>query len=78
MLSVAALFYFQFTGKAGASERWQPPLWRRAVNLVGQGVLIVTFGALFAGAFNTSVTLLVERISYYFVELGNLVSGLFS
>jgi hypothetical protein len=78
LLTVAALFYFQFTGTTAVRERWQPPMWRRAINLLGQGVLMVTFGALFAGAFNTSITLLVERVSYYVVEFGELVSGLFS
>jgi hypothetical protein len=39
---------------------------------------MITFGALFAGAFNTSIALLVQRVSYYVAELGNLVSGLFS
>lgn len=65
LLTVCALLYFQFTGRATTEGDIVQPAWRRAVNGVGKAVLMVTFGALFAGAINTSLVLFVDRLVTY-------------
>lgn len=65
IFTVCALLYFQFTGPATTEGDLVQPGWRRAVNGVGQGVLMVTFGALFAGAINTSLILFIDRLATY-------------
>jgi hypothetical protein len=46
--------------------------WRRAISLIGRGVLALTFGALFAGLLSTSLAVLVERVDYYLSGLLSL------
>lgn len=65
IFTVCALLYFQFTGPATTEGDFVQPAWRRAVNGVGQAVLMVTFGALFAGALNTSLVLFIDRLVTY-------------
>ena len=63
ILTVATLLYFQFTGRADAGEDERSSVFRGVAGL-GRGLLMVTFGALFAGAFTTSLFLLTDRLSY--------------
>lgn len=78
LLTVCALLYFQFTGGVDREGTLQPSLWKRAVTNVGQAVLMVTFGALFAGALGTSLTILVERVGYFMTRLVNLLGPYWS
>lgn len=65
LFTVCALLYFQFTGPATTEGDLVQPGWRRMVNGVGQAVLMVTFGALFAGAINTGLILFIDRVVTY-------------
>jgi len=68
-LTVCTLLTFHFTGKRNEEGEWIRPFWQRGFVQVGQAVLMITFGALFAGVLSTSLVLLTERISYYFTQL---------
>ena len=68
VLTICTLLAFYFTGKKNAQGEWIRPLWTRGVAQVGQAVLMITFGALFAGILSTSLVLLTERISFYFTQ----------
>lgn len=76
LLTISVLLYFQFTGRADQDGEYSAPGWRRLIAGIGQATIMITFGALFAGAFSTSLALLVERISFYMTELAG-VMGLF-
>ncbi len=65
LMTICTLLYFQFTGPADAQGNVVMAPWRRAISLVGRGVLALTFGALFAGLLSTSLAVLVERVDYY-------------
>ncbi len=67
-LTVCTLLTFHFTGRRTENGAWQRPFWLQGVVQVGQAVLMVTFGALFAGILSTSLVLLTERIGYYFTQ----------
>jgi len=69
ILTVCTLLTFHFTGKRNEEGEWIRPFWQRGFVQVGQAVLMITFGALFAGILSTSLVLLTERISYYFTQL---------
>ena len=68
MLTVCTLLTFQFTGKKNELGEWVRPFWQRGFVQIGQAVLMITFGALFAGLLSTSLVLLTERIGYYFAQ----------
>lgn len=78
LLTACALLYFQFTGRADREGRFTRPLWQRLIAGMGQGVLMVTFGALFAGALSTSLLLLVERLSHFMTALANTLGTFLS
>lgn len=61
LLTICTLLYFQFTGRHPEN----PPLWQRGVRHVGQFVLTVTFGALFAGVLSTSLALLTYQLGQF-------------
>lgn len=66
LLTVTVLLSFQFTGRAEAKPGvWQRPGWLNRVAAVGQIVLMMTFGVLFANILNTSLVLFIERLSFY-------------
>ena len=69
LLSACALLYFQFTGKADQEGKPAHALWHRTVTGIGQAVLMIAFGAIFAGVFSTSLVLLIDRVSYFMSEL---------
>lgn len=73
ILSACALLYFQFTIGDGESQTITVAVWRRAVSLIGQFVILVALGAIFAGVFTTSLVLLVERISYFVNGIASLI-----
>lgn len=74
LLTACALIYFQFTGRpdpdaAGLGRN----AWHRPFAVVGQFVLMVAFGAIFAGVFTTSLVLLVERVDFFLTGLSSLL-----
>ncbi len=68
ILTIATLFTFQFTGRVKKGQ-WVQPLWQKGVAQVGQAVLAITFGVLFAALLNTSFILLTSRLSYFLNQL---------
>jgi hypothetical protein len=78
LLTICTLLYFQFTGPAGdEGERIMAP-WQRIVTGVGRTVLMITFGALFAGLLSTSLVLLTERLNFYLSAFLEAIGGLLS
>jgi hypothetical protein len=72
LMTICTLLYFQFTGPADEHGNVVMAPWRRAISLIGRGVLALTFGALFAGLLSTSLAVLVERVDYYLSGLLSL------
>lgn len=74
LLTACALLYFQFTSRSdGDEDEWQQNAWLRPPVTIGQIVLMVTFGAVFAGVFTTSLVLLVERVDFFLTGLSSLL-----
>ncbi len=61
LLTICTLLYFQFTGR----QVENPPMWQRGIRGVGQFVLTITFGALFAGVLSTSLALLTYQLGQF-------------
>ena len=74
VLTVCALFTFQFTGKLNEQGDWVRPVWQRSVVFVGRLVLTITFAVLFSTIFSTSLTLLADRIGYFVDQFAGLIS----
>ncbi|MFW5771715.1 MAG: hypothetical protein ACOCZH_00225 [Phototrophicaceae bacterium] len=59
-----SLIYFQYLARRtpqGVTRRFAPV---RALSFIGEGVLVVTFGALYAAAIITSLTIFSERLAF--------------
>lgn len=65
LLTVCTLLAFQFTSRNPDN----PPMWQKGIQQVGQFVLTVTFGALFAGVLSTSLALLTYQIGQFLTFL---------
>jgi hypothetical protein len=63
LLTISTLLYFQFT-RPDNEERSVNVLVQQTFGRLGHALLMITFGALFAGAFTTSLVLLTDRLSY--------------
>jgi hypothetical protein len=74
VLTVCTLFTFYFTGRKTEKGEWKRPLWLRGIVPIGQTVLMITFGFLFATIISTSLVLLTQRIDFYFTQLMQLLS----
>ncbi len=74
ILTGCTLLTFYFTGKKTESGEWKRPLWLRSITPIGQTVLMITFGFLFATIISTSLVLLTQRIDFYFTKLMQLLS----
>ncbi len=61
LLTICTLLAFQFTSRKPDN----PPVWQQGIRQVGQFVLTVTFGALFAGVLSTSLALLTYQIGQF-------------
>lgn len=61
LLTICTLLAFQFTSRKPDN----PPMWQQGIRQVGQFVLTVTFGALFAGVLSTSLALLTYQIGQF-------------
>lgn len=77
LLTACSLLYFQFTAKVdpeGVEEQaFRQRGWTALPAAIGQIVLMITFGAVFAGVFTTSLVLLIERIDYFMTGLTSLL-----
>lgn len=78
LLTICTLVAFQFTPilqrNAAAGGTWEKPRWQRLLTQVGQLVLTITFGALFATLLSTSLVLLADRINFYLTQFLQLLS----
>ena len=74
LLTVCTLFTFYFSGRKTDEGEWKRPLWLRGIVPIGQTVIMITFGFLFATIISTSLVLLTQRIDYYFTQLMQLLS----
>lgn len=74
LLTVCTLLTFYFTGRKTDDGKWKQPAWLRGFVPIGQTVLMITFGFLFATIISTSLVLLTQRIDYYVSQLMNLLS----
>ena len=61
---VCTLMYFQYVARRTADGRVQRRLHIRVLAFVGQGVIVITLGALYAAAILTSLTIFSERIGF--------------
>ncbi len=67
---ICTLVYFQYLGRRlpdGTVRRSVPV---QALSLVGQGVIVITLGALYAAAILTSLTVFSERVSFILARIG--------
>jgi hypothetical protein len=79
LLTIAALLYFQFTaGQVDVAGAAVIPGWQRAISGLGRAVLMISFGALFAGVLSTSLVLLSDRLAFYIAELAEVLSPFLS
>ncbi|MCA9939603.1 MAG: hypothetical protein KC418_13240 [Anaerolineales bacterium] len=80
ILTVFMLLYFRFTRPAQpAGDAWATlPRWQQVVNGIGQGVLMITLGAIFAGVLSTSLVLLTDRILTFINAISGTLSNLLS
>ena len=70
VLTVCTLLYFQFMVRPTVEDNPQPTFGQRMLGGgIGRAVLMLTFGALFATALTTSLTLLTAHISQYLALL---------
>lgn len=67
-LTVFTLLAFQFTRRQSSPTAGRVA-WREIPAQLGRGVLMITFGALFAALFSTSLILLSSRLSYYLDQI---------
>ncbi len=72
--TAVTLLSFQFIGRKNEEGEWSQPVWFKGLTHLGRGVLMITFGALFAGVLNTGIILLSERIAYFLNEFWQLLT----
>ncbi len=72
--TLATLAYFHFGIRRGDTEEQssQRPAWLESISSVGQFFIAVTFAALFTGVYLAAITALIERMSF----IWNLVKDL--
>ncbi len=70
LLTAVTLLSFTFRTKPHREGTWKRPWWQQ----IGQGILMITFGALFASVLNTSFILLIERITFFVDQVTQLLS----
>jgi hypothetical protein len=63
------LVYFRYLGRSRPDGRVQRDLLSRTLGSVGQIVVIITLGALYAGAILTSLTIFSERVSFILARI---------
>jgi len=69
LLTISTLMTFQFTRRINTQE----PRWQAIFSQIGRAVIMITFGALFAGALNTSLLLLADRLDYLIQIPGQVI-----
>ena len=64
--TLVTLAYFHFGTRQHPNQPSSRPKWLEWVGLVGQAVIAMTFGVLFAGVYSAALTALIERV--YFIR----------
>lgn len=67
---ICTLVYFQYLGRRRADGAPTRNLPVQALAVVGQGVIVVTLGALYAAAILTSLTIFSERVGFILAQIG--------
>ena len=67
---ICTLVYFQYLGRKLPDNTVRRAAPVRALSLVGQGVIVITLGALYAAAILTSLTVFSERVSFILARIG--------
>jgi len=67
---ICTLVYFQYLARRLPDGRVQRRLHIRLLAFVGQGVIVVTLGALYAAAILTSLTIFSERLGFILAQVG--------
>jgi hypothetical protein len=65
----STLIYFWYLGRRTPTGEVRRGLAARMVGIVGQGFIVVTLGAIYAGAILTSLTIFSERISFILARI---------
>jgi len=74
--TITSLAYFHFGVRSRGDQAAQRPLWIEISSQIGQVFIAVAFGALFAGAYAAALAALVERVSFVWKFLSNLLGSL--
>jgi hypothetical protein len=73
--TITSLAYFHFGVRSRGDQTAQRPLWIEILSQIGQVFIAVAFGTLFAGAYAAALAALVERISFVWKFLSDLLSS---
>jgi hypothetical protein len=65
----STLAYFQYLARRKANGQIQRGVVTRTIGFVGQGFIVITLGALYAGAILTSLTIFSERIAFLLARI---------
>lgn len=74
--TITSLAYFHFGVRSRGDQTAQRPLWIEILSQIGQVFIAVALGTLFAGAYAAALAALVERISFVWKFLSDLLSSL--
>ncbi len=67
---ICTLVYFQYLARRLPDGRVQRRLHIRLLAFVGQGVIVITLGAIYAAAILTSLTIFSERLGFILARIG--------
>ena len=76
--TIATLVYFQFGRQDDSQQDTQKTAWLQVLGSIGQIFIAITFGALFAGVYIAALTALIERFSFLWNFLKDLILPFFS
>ena len=74
--TISTLFYFRFTARRSLSGEGRRSRFNVWMANLGRLFIVITFGAMYAGALSASVIILAERVQFVYKTLSDLL-GLF-
>ena len=72
-LSTLLYFHFGIRRKNGEEQPSQRPLWLETIGNLGQFFIAITFATLFSGVFLAAVTALIERMTFIWNLIQDLI-----
>lgn len=78
LLAIISLAYFFFTARQSEQGVAKMPNWYPYIGAAGRVVITMTLAGLFAGALNTSLVLLVQRVGFYMESFARIFEVLLS